>query len=288
MKVFITGAGGQLGYDLIRVLSSKHQVVAMTRAELDVTNETAVFQAIRNIKPDAVIHAAAYTNVDKAEQESHEAYTINSIGTKNVALAAAEIGAKLVHISTDYVFDGSKRSPYIETDRPNPLGVYGNSKLHAEKFVELISGQYFILRTSWLYGKNGSNFVTKMISLGRQHGELKVVSDQFGSPTYTLDLARFIEYLIQTDCYGLYHVANRGQCSRYAFAQAIFQALNWHHVKLVPISSAGFLSAAQRPEYSVFDDSAIRLNHLPRLRDWKDALNDFLHNDFVLEEPADD
>ncbi|WP_282941185.1 dTDP-4-dehydrorhamnose reductase [Paenibacillus sp. RC67] len=288
MKILITGAGGQLGYDLIRVLSVNHEVIAKTRADLDVTNEAAVFNTMRHENPQIVIHAAAYTNVDKAEQESDHAYTINSIGTKNVALAAAELGAKLVHISTDYVFDGSKRTPYTETDRPNPLGVYGNSKLHAEKFVELISGRYFILRTSWLYGKNGSNFVTKMISQGQQKEELTIVSDQFGSPTYTLDLARFIEYLMQTEYYGLYHVSNRGYCSRYAFAQAIFQALNWSHIRLVPINSAGFAAAAQRPEYSVFDDSAIRLNHLPRLRNWKDALHDFLHNDFVLEDSNDD
>ena len=288
MKVLITGAGGQLGYDLIRVLSTNHKVIAKTRADLDVTNEVDVFSTIRKVKPDVVIHAAAYTNVDRAEQESGHAYTINSIGTKNVALAAAELGAKLVHISTDYVFDGSKRTPYTEGDRPNPLGVYGNSKLHAEKFVELISGKYYILRTSWLYGRTGSNFVTKMISLGKQKEELSVVSDQYGSPTYTLDLARFIEHLMQTDCYGLYHVSNRGYCSRHAFAQAIFQSLNWNHIRLVPISSAGFAAAAQRPEYSVFDDSAIRLNHLPRLRHWKDALHDFLQNDFVLEDPSDD
>ncbi|WP_028547599.1 dTDP-4-dehydrorhamnose reductase [Paenibacillus sp. UNC451MF] len=288
MKVLITGAGGQLGYDLIRVLSGSHQVIAMTRAELDVADEAAVNTTFRQMKPQVVIHAAAYTNVDLAEQESDNAYTINSIGTRNVAMAAEELGAKLVHISTDYVFDGSKRTPYTETDRPNPLGVYGNSKLHAEKFVELISGQYFILRTSWLYGKNGSNFVTKMISLGQQKEELSVVADQFGSPTYTLDLARFIEHLMLTDRYGLYHVSNRGYCSRYAFAQAIFQALKWNHIRLVPISSSGFPAAAQRPEYSVFDDTAIRLNQLPRLRNWKDALNDFLHNDYVLEDKGDD
>lgn len=285
MRVLITGAGGQLGHDLIRVLSGSHQLAAYTRVNLDVTDETAVQAAILQAMPDVVIHAAAYTKVDQAELAADDAYSINSIGTKNVAKAAEEAGATLVHISTDYVFDGTKRTPYTETDRPNPINVYGNSKLHAEKFVELICGRYFILRTSWLYGRNGSNFVTKIASLAQTTEEISVVSDQYGSPTYTLDLARFIDQTIKTEHYGLYHVSNRGYCSRFAFAQAIVQALQLDHVRLVPVSSAGLKTPAERPGYSVFDDAAIRQNNLPRLRPWKEALTDFLLNDYPVKEP---
>ncbi|ULL17947.1 dTDP-4-dehydrorhamnose reductase [Paenibacillus sp. H1-7] len=284
MKVLITGAGGQLGHDLIRVLSGSHQLFAHTRTDLNIADEQAVYAAIRKAQPDIIINAAAHTNVDLAEQQANEAYLINSIGTNHVARAAAEAGAKLVHISTDYVFDGSKRTPYTESDRPNPINIYGNSKLHAEKFVELACERYFILRTSWLYGRTGSNFVTKVASLARQKEEISVVDDQFGSPTYTLDLARFIEQLMQTDHYGLYHASNRGYCSRFEFAQEILRTLQLEHVRLVPVSSDAFVTPAERPAYSVFDDEAIRRNRLPRLRPWKEALVDFLLNDYNKEE----
>ncbi|MFE5320245.1 dTDP-4-dehydrorhamnose reductase [Paenibacillus sp. NPDC056579] len=284
MKVLITGAGGQLGHDLIRVLSGSHQLFAHTRADLNIADEQAVYAAIRKAQPDIIINAAAHTNVDLAERQANDAYLINSIGTNHVARAAAEAGAKLVHISTDYVFDGSKRTPYTESDRPNPINIYGNSKLHAEKFVELACERYFILRTSWLYGRTGSNFVTKVASLARQKEEISVVHDQFGSPTYTLDLARFIEQLMQTDHYGLYHASNRGYCSRFEFAQEILRTLQLEHVRLVPVSSDAFVTPAERPAYSVFDDEAIRRNRLPRLRPWKEALVDFLLNDYNKEE----
>lgn len=284
MKVLITGAGGQLGQDLIRVLSGSHQLFAHTRAGLNIADEAAVYAAIRKAQPDIVINAAAHTNVDLAERQANDAYLINSIGTNHVARAAAEAGAKLVHISTDYVFDGSKRTPYTESDRPNPINIYGNSKLHAEKFVELACERYFILRTSWLYGKTGSNFVTKVASLASQKEEISVVDDQFGSPTYTLDLARFIGQVMLTDHYGLYHASNRGYCSRFEFAQAILQTLQLDHVRLVPVSSDVFATPAERPAYSVFDDEAIRRNRLPRLRPWKEALTDFLLNDYNKEE----
>ncbi|OXM83476.1 dTDP-4-dehydrorhamnose reductase [Paenibacillus rigui] len=281
MNIVITGAGGQLGHDLIRVLGSsgEHRVSAMSRQELDVTDENAVFKAIAAIRPEVIIHAAAYTQVDLAESHMEEAYMVNSFGTRNVALAAAQTGAKLVYISTDYVFDGTKRIPYTESDRTNPISIYGNSKLHGEKFVQITCERYYIVRTSWLYGKHGTNFVTKVLSWAEQKEELKMIHDQFGSPTYTYDLARFIHQLIATEHYGIYHAANRGACSRLEFAREILRLAGKSHIKLQPVSSDQFPTPARRPEYSVFDAKAIRENGLEPLPPWQEALRMFLEED---------
>ncbi|WP_248927700.1 dTDP-4-dehydrorhamnose reductase [Paenibacillus hamazuiensis] len=279
MKIAITGAGGQLGKDLVRTLAPGHEIFAFTRAELNVANERAVSETFAKVKPDVIIHAAAYTQVDRAEREPEAVYTVNSFGSRNVALAAKHTGAKLVYISTDYVFDGKKEGAYKESDWTNPLSVYGSSKLHGEKFTELICDRYYIVRTSWLYGKYGDNFVTKVVSLAEKQQVLAMVCDQFGSPTYTLDLAEFISALIETDRYGVYHASNRGVCSRYEFAQHILKAAGLTNVVLKPVSSDSFPASAIRPVNSALDDEAIRVNNLPPLREWVPALYDFIRND---------
>lgn len=279
MKIAITGAGGQLGRDLIRVLGPVHELLPYTRQQLDVRDEEAVVRLIGETQPDVVIHAAAYTQVDQAEGQPEDAYMINSYGTRNVALAAQKAGAKMVYISTDYVFDGTKEGLYSESDRTNPLSIYGKSKLHGEKFVEIACERFYIVRTSWLYGKQGHNFVKKVLELAGKQPSLTMVSDQYGSPTYTYDLALFVAELICTDQFGVYHASNRGSCSRYEFAQEILRAAEINGVTLKPVSSAAFSLPAARPDNSAFDDTAIRNSGLTRIRDWKSALHDFICND---------
>lgn len=224
MKVVVTGAKGQLGMDLVNLLASKrYDVYGYGRNELDVTNFHQVKQVISEVKPDVVIHAAAYTKVDQAESEPDQAFLINAYGTRNVAVASEEVGAKLVYISTDYVFDGKATIPYNEFAPTNPQSVYGKSKLAGEQFVRDLHSKFFIVRTSWVYGKHGNNFVKTMLNLSQERDELMVVHDQIGCPTYAVDLANYILELIRTEKYGVYHISNSGHCSWYEFAKAIFE-----------------------------------------------------------------
>jgi dTDP-4-dehydrorhamnose reductase len=280
MKVLITGAGGQLGYDLVRVLTPIHEVTTWTREQLDVCDEKQVIAILAGERPDAVIHAAAYTNVDKAETETELAYQVNAIGSLHMAKACEQIGAKLIYISTDYVFDGTKESPYDEVDTTNPSNVYGRSKLLGEKFVSMTCTRHFIVRTSWLYGIKGTNFVTKILQKAQTGGPLSIVDDQYGSPTYGLDLAIFILELIETNRYGIYHASNQGSCSRYEFASEILKYAQMEQVPLVPVHSDLFPSPAPRPMYSVFGHKAIVGNGFTPMRDWKSALHYFLQVDY--------
>ncbi|MEW9700300.1 dTDP-4-dehydrorhamnose reductase [Paenibacillus sp. SI8] len=280
MKISITGAGGQLGYDLTRVLAPLHEVTAWTREQLDVSDDKQVAALLAAEKPDVVIHAAAYTNVDKAESETELAYQINAIGSLHMAKACEQIGAKLVYVSTDYVFDGAKGSPYDEIDTTNPNNVYGRSKLLGEKFVSMTCTRHFIVRTSWLYGTKGNNFVTKVLEKAQAGGPLSMVDDQFGSPTYCLDLAVFIQELIETDRFGIYHASNQGSCSRYEFAAEILKYAHLDHVPLVPVQSDLFPLPAPRPMNSAFAHKAILGNGFTPMRDWKEALHYFLHVDY--------
>lgn len=276
MRILITGAGGQLGFDLVKVLAAKHKLFALTKTELDIRNLKKVMDTVDQIKPHVIIHAAAFTNVDHAETSMEEAFEINAVGTKNMALAANRMKAKLVYISTDYVFDGTKGTPYTEFDNPSPLSVYGNSKLQGEKFVEMFSDKFYILRTAWLFGKHGNNFVKRIISLAESQNSLAAVTDQIGSPTYSLDLAQFIRDLIQTESYGVYHTANKGYCSKYEFTKAILEAAGLTNVTLMTSSIQQFHLPAARPANSALDDLGIRLNRLPSFRDWNSALEEFV------------
>jgi dTDP-4-dehydrorhamnose reductase len=276
MKVLVTGAKGQLGTDLVLLLSDRgYEVYGYGKEELDITNFDQVKRVIREIHPDVVIHTAAYTKVDLAESEPDQAFLINSYGTRNVAVVSEAVGAKLVYISTDYVFDGTATTPYNEFALTNPQSVYGKSKLAGEQFVRDLHSKFFIVRTSWVFGKHGNNFVKTMLKLAKERNELMVVNDQVGCPTYTVDLANCILDLIQTEKYGIYHVSNSGQCSWYEFAKAIFEEAKIK-VKVNPCMTKDFPRPAPRPAYSVFQHMALNLNHYRKMRDWREALKVFL------------
>ena len=279
MKVLITGAGGQLGTELALYLKrelAQAAIFPLSRQDLDITDFQKVHQVINAIRPDVIIHAAAYTKVDQAETDKDLAYAINASGTRNIALCGENVGAKLVYISTDYVFDGRKDVPYTEFDQPNPLNTYGRTKLAGEEFIKSASSRHFIIRTSWVYGKYGNNFVKTMLHLAQERQELMVVDDQVGSPTYTLDLAEFIVSLMKTEQYGIYHATNVGACSWYELASEIF-SLKGIKVKLRPCRSDEFIRPARRPAYSVLDHMEIRNKGFQELRPWQAGLDSFIH-----------
>ncbi|WP_460348736.1 dTDP-4-dehydrorhamnose reductase [Pseudoneobacillus sp. C159] len=276
-SVLVTGASGQLGTDLVIILKlAGFQVYAKSKTELDITNENDVFSLVTLLKPEIIIHCAAYTNVDMAESQPDLAFLINVIGTRNIALAAESIQAKLVYISTDYVFDGISSTPYHEFSTVNPINVYGNSKLAGERTVRDFHSKFFIVRTSWVFGWNGKNFVKTMLKLATEKEQLMVVHDQVGCPTYTIDLCKCIVQLIQTKKYGVYHISNTGSCSWYEFASELFNQANVS-CKLLPCNSEEFPRKAKRPKYSVLDHMGLRMNGFQSMPDWKDALERFLH-----------
>ncbi|TVX94519.1 dTDP-4-dehydrorhamnose reductase [Paenibacillus agilis] len=272
--LLVTGAAGQLGTDVMELLS-KHNIPAVgcTRTNLDITDSEQVHEVIGRIKPWGIIHAAAYTKVDQAEYESDEAYRVNVYGSRNVAAAAESIGSKILMLSTDYVFDGRSTRPYDEFAAPRPINVYGSSKREAEKIVCQLNRRAFIVRTSWIFGRYGSNFVKTMLEQGKTNHELKVVHDQIGSPTYTKDLAESIIQLINTDWYGTYHISNTGSCSWHQFACAIMEEASLN-VKVRSVPTSQFPRPARRPAYSVLEGRSLRLHGLSPLRPWREALAD--------------
>ena len=276
MKVLVTGVNGQLGFDVVKELEIKgHQAHGTVRSDFDLTNEDDVQSYIQKIKPEAIIHCAAYTNVDQAETDRDTAYKVNALGTKFLAQAANEINAKMVYVSTDYVFDGSANEPY-EVDHPTkPLGVYGETKLAGEEFLKTILEQYFIVRTAWVYGANGNNFVKTMLRLGKERGEVGVVADQVGSPTYTVDLASFLVELVESEQYGIYHASNNGICSWYEFAVEIFNQAGLQ-VKVNPLTTDQYPRPAARPKYSVLSKKKLIEKGFTPLRKWQEALADYL------------
>jgi dTDP-4-dehydrorhamnose reductase len=278
LKVLVTGANGQLGRELVCLPERPDmEIVGFGREDLNVADLEQCRSVIRAHRPDAIIHCAAYTKVDQAESEPDEAYRVNAWGTRNVALAAEEVGAKFVYISTDYVFDGKGSRPYREFDATNPQSVYGRSKLAGEQLTQSLSSRYFIVRTSWVYGKYGANFVKTMLKLAGERDRLKVVHDQVGSPTYTLDLAHFLLDLVRTDYYGIYHASNSGICSWFEFAKAIFEERGIN-VQVDPCTTDEFPRPAPRPAYSVMDHGAIRIHGLKPFRPWREALRHYLQN----------
>ncbi|PGA14230.1 dTDP-4-dehydrorhamnose reductase [Priestia aryabhattai] len=277
-KVLITGANGQLGKELVELFTAKgFEVYGFGRDKMDITNQAQVQEVISTLKPNIVLHSAAHTQVDLAESEPEQAFSINAYGTRNVAVAAEAVGAKLVYVSTDYVFDGTADEPYDEFSPTSPLGVYGKAKLAGEQFVRDLHSRFFIVRTSWVYGKHGANFVKTMLKLGGEREELSVVADQRGCPTYTLDLANAILELVDTQKYGVYHVSNSGSCSWYEFAKEIFE-ISEMDVQVNPCTTADFPRPAARPANSVFEHMSIKLNNFSSIRPWKEALRSFLKN----------
>ena len=247
MRVLVTGANGQLGYDVIKRLDENNiEYLATDKDELDITNEAQTNNVITKYNPDVVVHCAAYTAVDKAEDERELCYKTNVLGTRYVAAACKKINAKMVYISTDYVFDGEGDQPFEVTDQPNPLNYYGTTKYEGELEVQKLLDKYFIVRISWVFGINGNNFVKTMVRLAKERDEISVVADQIGSPTYTYDLAGLIVDMIQTDKFGIYHVTNEGFCSWYEFACEIFKQAGIN-VIINPIRTEDYPTRAKRP-----------------------------------------
>ncbi|RYL92531.1 dTDP-4-dehydrorhamnose reductase [Sporolactobacillus sp. THM7-4] len=278
-KVIVTGGHGQLGTELTRMLREKgFETCGPGHQALDITDPAQVREFFQEIKPDVVVHTAAYTAVDQAESDRDDAFLVNAYGTRNVAIASEETGAKLVYVSTDYVFNGEKDGAYSEFDTPSPLGVYGQSKYAGEQFVHDFHTRFFIARTSWVYGQYGGNFVKTMLKLAGSHDRLKVVNDQRGCPTYTKDLANKIIELFQTEKYGIYHLSNSGSCTWYEFARAIFE-IKGLDIQVEPCTTAEFPRPAKRPKNSVFEHMALRLNGFEDIQDWKTALKQYLTQD---------
>lgn len=277
MKVLITGASGQLGLEIIAQLEKQTEVYKLVKADrrgLDITNLDEVNKKISLEKPDVVINCAAHTAVDLCEEDIDNAYKVNAIGPRNLAITCEKVGAKFVQVSTDYVFDGKGISPYKEDDITCPNSIYGKSKLMGEQFTKEFCSKYFIVRTAWLYG-NGNNFVKTMLKLSENNKELNVVNDQYGSPTSTVDLAKSIIELINTEYYGTYHGTCEGQCSWYDFAKKIFE-INNIDIKVNPVTSEEFKRPAPRPQYSVLDNFMFKLVGLNSFRNWEDALKEYL------------
>ncbi|MDD3408197.1 MAG: dTDP-4-dehydrorhamnose reductase, partial [Methanobacteriaceae archaeon] len=252
MRILITGASGMLGHDLQRTLKN-HELILYNSKNLDITNKNLVSEKINEMKPDILINSAAYTNVDDCETNYEEAHKVNALGPKNLATVCKDLKIPLVHISTDYVFDGKKTEPLKENDNLGPQTAYGKTKLEGEQFIQKILDEYFIIRTAWLYGCEGNNFVKTMLNLSKSHNEINVVNDQIGSPTFTYDLAKGISEIIKTDKYGVYHLTNSGSCSWYEFSKEIFKLANIN-VKVTPVTTEEFPRPAPRPKYSVLSN----------------------------------
>lgn len=268
-KILVTGANGMLGQDLCPMLEDcGYEVVETDVDNLDITDELQAMRVISDVKPDYVIHCAAYTNVDKAEEDLKNAALINEKGTENIAKACQANDACMIYISTDYVFDGSANTPYEPDSKTNPVNNYGLTKLHGEQAVQKYCDKYYIARTSWLYGHHGKNFVETMLTLADKP-EIKVVDDQTGCPTWTVDLSEAIISLIEDEApYGIYHACGGGSTTWYGFAKEIFN-LTGLNVNLKPCTTDEFPRPAKRPHYSIMDNAGL-------LRDWKDALRDYI------------
>ena len=275
MTILITGSKGQLGMELQKLLDEKGMnYTATDSGEMDITNKTAVDAFFQKVNPTLVFHCAAYTAVDKAEDEGKDLNEkVNAIGTKTIADAAEAHGAVMVYISTDYVFDGNNSKEYTEIDQANPQNEYGRMKYEGEQWVQNICSKYYIIRTSWVFGEFGNNFVYTMLRLGKTHPILTVVDDQFGRPTWTRTLAAFMLHLLDTNAaYGVYHLSNDGSCSWYEFAREI---LKNHNVEVKPVTSAEYPQKAYRPKHSIMDLSKAKATGF-QIPTWEEALSQFV------------
>lgn len=283
-KILITGALGQLGQALYELLKQKNEYwLYLTDShgsddglirKLDISDEVSVEYEIQSTNPDIIINCAAMTAVDLCEKEKEMAYKINSLGPKYLAIAAEKTGAKLIHISTDYIYDGQAKTPYTEEAKANPINVYGQTKLAGDNFVLKYCKKSFVLHTAWLYGE-GKNFVKTMLRMADEGKRIRVVSDQIGSPTSAMELARVILFLMETESYGKYHATCEGSTSWYRFAVKIFE-LAGLNVEVEPISSDEYPTPAKRPAYSVLDNKRLREEHGYYMKDWIDALQEYM------------
>ncbi len=275
-KIIVTGCNGQLGRAVNLQMSDNTDIefVNTDVGELDITNIDKVMELAREVKPYAIINCAAHTAVDACETDVDNAYRINAIGPRNLSIAATEMGAKMVHISTDYVFDGKGTRPYIEFDPTGPQGVYGATKLAGEQMVKEFADRYFIIRTAWLYG-DGKNFVKTMLRLSETNDKVRVVSDQFGSPTSTKELAGAIEHLLFTENYGLFHGTCEGSCNWAEFTEEIFR-LAGKKTTVEAITTAEFGAKAPRPAYSILENYMLKLTTDYMFADWHDAIAEYI------------
>lgn len=282
MKVAVIGANGQLGADVVAEFQrSGADVTPLTHEHLDISSSEQVSQVLEAIQPSAIVNTAAMHHVEKCEQQPLAAYRINALGVRNLSNAARSLGSTFLHVSTDYVFDGNNHAPYIETDRTAPLNVYGNSKLAGEAFIQATGEKYFIVRTSALYGKNpcrakgGANFVDTMLRLARERDVLRVVDDEFVSPTSTLELARQIVVLAGSGKFGLYHATAEGSCSWFEFAKAIFEFMDVK-TNLQAAAPGEFPAKVPRPKYSVLENAQLKRQSLNSFSSWKLGLERYL------------
>jgi len=276
MKFLVTGADGQLGYDVVKKLKELNiEHIGVDKEDFDLTNEYEVKEFILDYQPNIIVHCAAYTDVDQAEVEKELCYQVNVEGTRYVAEAAKKLDAKMLYISTDYVFDGQGEEPFEVTDKPNPINYYGETKYQGEQEVQNLLDKHFIVRTSWVFGEHGDNFVKTMLRLGKERDEISVVADQYGSPTYTGDLADLIVEMVKTDKYGIYHATNKGFCSWYEFAKEIFESADMD-VKVNPVNSDEFETKAERPNNSRLSPKKLVKNEFLLLEDYIVSLNKLL------------
>lgn len=276
MKVLVTGVKGQLGFDIVKVCKDRNiEAIGVDIEEMDITNSEQVKNIITQSNVDAVIHCAAYTAVDAAEDNVEICEKINIDGTRNIAEVCKALDIKMMYFSTDYVFDGMGTSPWKEVDKRKPLNVYGYTKCEGEKVIEELLTKFFIVRISWVFGVNGNNFIKTMLRLGNERGEVSVVNDQIGAPTYTADLAELCVDMIVTDKYGIYHATNEGDCSWYDFACQIFKDANMD-VKVNPVDSSAFPVKAKRPKNSRMSKKQLDKNGFTRLPTWQDALQRYI------------
>ncbi len=282
MKVLVTGSNGQLGYDVIKELTKRgYEAVGLDIAEMDITDETSVCNILQSVKPSAVVHCAAWTAVDSAEDKENrdKVYDINVNGTKYIAQQCKKLDCKMIYVSTDYVFDGSGVEPWDPDCKDyRPLGWYGKTKLDGELIVSGTIEKYYIVRTAWAFGSHGNNFVKTMLKLGESHNEIRVVNDQIGSPTYTPDLARLLVDMCETDKYGYYHATNEGSYISWAeFAEEIFKQAGMK-TKVIHVTTEEYGSKALRPKNSRLDKSKLEKNGFQRLPTWNDSLSIYLKN----------
>lgn len=275
MVVLVTGANGQLGQALQFIASKNPEILFhfFASAELNIVDKDSTAKILRSIKPDYCINAAAYTAVDKSETEKDQAYAVNVTGVKILAEVCDELDCTLIHVSTDFVFDGQKHTPYTETDATNPQGVYGRTKLDGERVLQSVCKRYFIIRTSWVYSQFGNNFMKTMLRLGKERDTLSVVNDQIGTPTQAVELAEALLTIVNSESknYGIYNFSNEGVASWFDFAAKIFET-NQINIDLKPIPTSGFPTPAKRPAYSVLDKSKIKAEFGLQINDWETAL----------------
>jgi dTDP-4-dehydrorhamnose reductase len=276
MKVLIVGCRGMLGTDLMEVMGPVYDMTGLDLPDLDITQSEQCLAKAQELRPEVIINAAAFTRVDACEESEKEAFLANAYGAGYLAKAAASVGSLFVHYSTDYIFDGEKSESYLEEDAPNPQSVYGKSKLLGETLIREHCSQHMILRTSWLFGRNGSNFIRTIVDAARKGTPLRVVNDQKGSPTYSLDLAVHTRMMIEAGCRATYHVTNRGSCTWHDLARSVLEWAGINSVPITPVATAEFPRPARRPANSILANSHLERDGLPPMRPWQVAAREYV------------